>query len=461
MYCTEVAPHVKAKRLNCVYTGKSPEFETRYTPDRCLGETANSGSNEAEEHQNTAKRQPRGRPRKPEAPPQPCTEAFDTISGEIVAIAQSKSLWPAAKERVRTKAACDPRLTPTSFKVVTFLLDHVNRKCGYDWHGSVAIAEALGLSKKSVKRAFQQLANAGYIKRAYEIRGGTQASQFWKTTLPALVDAAREIQQERRAKSAEKEGPRKPQRRGPVNSKEGPSYSEEGAQQSPEGGALFGDPITLKRNLGNNPLSQHATSMRSGGVDQINFILQEIASESRERVIRLLIKPLLQQRHFDAPDRAYTLGVIADKAADLSDAVLKDVLKRLLTERSSVVKASDLEAAIRTAQGAAALAQQEEVLVQRGDVTWDHWLDHIRARDKPDLAFEIEKLDAMLAPAKWPRPGLPLPTPHEEPESDRREREERQHQAETPKALNNQTFPSCKTAERIVKATEVDTRAEE
>ena len=218
MYCTEVAPHVKAKRLNCVYTGKSPKFETRYTPDRCLGETANSGSNEAEEHQNTAKRQPRGRPRKPEAPPQPCTEAFDTISGEIVAIAQDKSLWPAAKERVREKVAI-AGLTPSAFKVVIYLLDKLNRKHGYDWHGSVAIAEALGVGKKSMKRAFQQLSRAGIIKRDYEITGGTKASQRWKTTLPALVDAAKEIQQERRAKSAEKEGPRKPQRRGPLNSK--------------------------------------------------------------------------------------------------------------------------------------------------------------------------------------------------------------------------------------------------
>lgn len=361
-----------------------------------------SGSCEPE---GVSERPCRGRPPKPELTPQPCTETFGVVASKIAAIAKDKSLWQAAKERTRAKADRDPMLSPCSRKVFNFLLDHVNRDKGYDWHGNKSIAADRNMHRRTAQKGSKQLAERGYILR-------DSVSGRWRTTLPCLIDAAEEIRQEKASKSAG-ETTKKSQGMRPKIRKNTPNYSPSDAQKIQEPYAHSGTLTSKDSNLENNTLSQPASPMRSGGVDEINSILQKIRSTKRELVISLLIDPMLRQRQFEAPDVAFALAEIADHAADLSKAVLTNALNRVLSERYYVVTASHLEAALDAAKKEAATedhkALQQEVRVQSRDASWVYWLDHIRAHGERALALSIEKQGFMWAPVEWPRKGSPLP----------------------------------------------------
>ena len=148
----------------------------------------------------TPKKRPRGRPKKPLMVSQRCTDGFEVVAAAVVGIARSKGCWSAAKERARAAVDKDPHLSPYSWKVFGFLLEHINRAKGFDWHGVEALATNRGMNPRTVQKAFEQLSERGHILRRYEIITGSKASKVWHTTLPTLVRAGIEVQKQRAAK---------------------------------------------------------------------------------------------------------------------------------------------------------------------------------------------------------------------------------------------------------------------
>jgi hypothetical protein len=100
--------------------------------------------------------------------------------------------------------------------------------------------------------------------------------------------------------------------------------------------------------------------------DFFEGLIVGIRTTDRAPVIETLIAPLLRQRRFDAPDRIFALGQIADLAAGLPAEALASVRDELLRTRKSVVKAADLEEAIRAAIERQAIADE----VERGPLIW-------------------------------------------------------------------------------------------
>ena len=158
------------------------------------------------------KKRARGRPRKRPLIERRCTDGFEMIAQAVVAIASQRS-WPAVKERVRSWADRDPDLTPSAVKVLGFLLEHINRKQGVDWHGRQHIAKSLGLDEYTVRDAFNLLDKCGYSRREYKIVPVKHRSKVWQTTIPKLVDAAQAVAADKAARVSN-EGVKNPQRRG-------------------------------------------------------------------------------------------------------------------------------------------------------------------------------------------------------------------------------------------------------
>lgn len=108
---------------------------------------------------------------------------------------------------------------------------------------------------------------------------------------------------------------------------------------------------STNRNLKENRLSPH-TPLPSfaHGVSEVLFGSQnDDASPGRKAVVELLIEPILRARKFDAPDPAFALGAIADLAETLPGQALVDVREKILATRKAVVKASDMEDALKVA----------------------------------------------------------------------------------------------------------------
>lgn len=80
-------------------------------------------------------------------------------------------------------------------------------------------------------------------------------------------------------------------------------------------------------------------------------ILQELrsAKPACQRAIDVLIDPLLRLRRFHAPDPVFALGIIAECAEKHPDDVLRDAVERVRAARGALVKASDLESALKEA----------------------------------------------------------------------------------------------------------------
>jgi hypothetical protein len=144
----------------------------------------------------------RGRPRKPRPVDRSCKDDFDTVAMAVVGIANKQTLWSASKERVRRWADRDRCLRPASTKVLGYLLEHINKRAGYDWHDTDTIAGDLGLSVSAVEKAFGELIPGGYLLRQSEaVSGRRKATRRWRTTIPALMGAAKEVSAEREARA--------------------------------------------------------------------------------------------------------------------------------------------------------------------------------------------------------------------------------------------------------------------
>lgn len=133
---------------------------------------ANGGADVVELHP----RRRRGRPPKPSLAARPCTDSFETVAAAVVGVAQGKS-WVASKERVRHWTDRERGFSPSALKALGYLLEHINRGKGFDWHAAETIAAELGLGVRTVERAFSELTRAGAILPDQRNRDGQQGQQ--------------------------------------------------------------------------------------------------------------------------------------------------------------------------------------------------------------------------------------------------------------------------------------------
>ena len=199
----------------------------------------------------------RGRPRKPPPVDRRCKDDFDTVAMAVAGIASKPTLWNAAKERVSRWADRDRGLRPASAKVLRFLVEKVNRQKGYDWHPADAIGREVAICLRAVEKAFHELIMGGYLLRESEaVSGRRKATRRWRTTIPALTGAAKEVSVEREAKArarlglpAEAPGPAQKMRADPNKNSLGPE------QKSRDGPAQkFG--CSLREPLEREPLDE-------------------------------------------------------------------------------------------------------------------------------------------------------------------------------------------------------------
>lgn len=116
----------------------------------------------------------------------------------------------------------------------------------------------------------------------------------------------------------------------------------------------------------NSPPTPLSEARRRCESDVFEGLISVIRTPPRESVIETLIAPLLRQRRFDAPDAVFALGELADQASRLPADVLAVVRDGLLAARKAVVKASDLEDAVRAAIERQARAEE----IERGPLIW-------------------------------------------------------------------------------------------
>src|SRR5262245_38705674 len=103
----------------------------------------------------------RGRPKKPALKPQPCSQDFETVCREIVALAaRQDGTWAAAKEDLRYQADREG-FRPSTRSLLGFLLKHINLETGFDWHSAETIADELGLTVKTIEYGFSELGQKG------------------------------------------------------------------------------------------------------------------------------------------------------------------------------------------------------------------------------------------------------------------------------------------------------------
>ena len=97
----------------------------------------------------------------------------------------------------------------------------------------------------------------------------------------------------------------------------------------------------------NNPPTPRKRGKREGEIDDLLNELRRIPE--RQRAVEVLLDPLLRQRRFDAPDKVFALGQLADWASKHPDDVLADGLRRTLATRDVTVRPSDIEKALKEA----------------------------------------------------------------------------------------------------------------
>jgi hypothetical protein len=169
----------------------------------------------------------RGRPRKPELVDRRCTEPFESVVAAVAKLALDSKLFFAAKAQLGHHADRDRALKPISTKVLRFYLEHINAKEGFDWHPTAAIAEDFGVTVRAVEMAHTELVKGGYILRDREAaKGGRRGAAWrWRTTIPALREAADEVTKTwREAKSPTRKSGRK-KRQDPERAADEPRYN--------------------------------------------------------------------------------------------------------------------------------------------------------------------------------------------------------------------------------------------
>jgi len=123
---------------------------------------------------------------------------------------------------------------------------------------------------------------------------------------------------------------------------------------------------------------------RAPGVCEVDGLIQEITTAATERAVRVLIEPIVRQRRLEAPDPAFALRQIAEWAGKHPDAVLAKAAAAVLGARKAVVKAADIEDALKAEIARARLAEgaSSAKLVFEGSEPWRRALEQLR-RERP------------------------------------------------------------------------------
>jgi hypothetical protein len=207
------------------------------------------------------RKRPRGRPRRPTAVDRTDERDFDEVAAAVAALANGKTIWNAAKERVRNRADRDGTLRPASRAVLGFVLEHLNRQQGHDWHTNKTIAADRGLSERAIEIAWKELIRSGYIIRRRMMVTGTLGNRRCQTTISMLLTAGAELMREGEARARAKLGATRP-----FGASAGP---EQKSQQGPE--LIIGqtlDKENLEKNLCADALSPN---QKAGGQIVVDY----------------------------------------------------------------------------------------------------------------------------------------------------------------------------------------------
>jgi hypothetical protein len=322
----------------------------------------------------------RGRPKKPEIVDRHCTDNFDTVASRVAKLAPD--LAAAARVRVRHWVDRDRSLGPMCSKVVGFFLEHYNREKGFDWHSLSAIAKDLDVGVRAVENAIHDLGKAGITLRdcCGAAKGGSRGSAWrWRTTVPALLEAATEVRGEWEAESSGKEPAQqcakspsekaeelvqKTAKSPPGKGEEAVWISTKSPSEKAEEPVQKGGAESLEESLEVEslpPLPPHARRRRrdggarergkSNGDLDLDALIGELLNEpSWADVTRHLIEPVLRQRKLLAPDPRYTLEALAEWAAELPVSVLNAAAARVLETRYSAVESEHFVEAVRAVE---------------------------------------------------------------------------------------------------------------
>ena len=129
---------------------------------------------------------PNGRPKKTPLLVVPCELGFDEIVEAVTCIGIEDIVWRRKRREAEGAIMEWPGLTPTAKLVGKFLVWHINRDVGFDFHPFRKIAEDARVKRglETVKEAFEQLVAAGIARRQCDDR------KRWRTTLPVLVNGS-------------------------------------------------------------------------------------------------------------------------------------------------------------------------------------------------------------------------------------------------------------------------------
>ena len=111
----------------------------------------------------------------------------------------------------------------------------------------------------------------------------------------------------------------------------------QGATPPPDGAKPSLEPSEIRHDSPPTPL-------KGVGVRRdLALVLDQVrAKPSRQRVMDRLLEPVVRQRAFNAPDRVYALGILADYCEELAEHILDAARVELLARRHSSVRQADI-----------------------------------------------------------------------------------------------------------------------
>jgi hypothetical protein len=122
----------------------------------------------------------------------PCTDGFDTVAIDIVAIPPKRR--PPVIQAVEEAAGADHRLTAADRAILTQLLGRLYWRDGYTYVGVDRLAADAARSRRSTITALRRLVECGYaLRRVVQVADVRRVTVRGETTLPALVTAYRRL----------------------------------------------------------------------------------------------------------------------------------------------------------------------------------------------------------------------------------------------------------------------------
>ncbi len=163
-----------------------------------------------------------------------------------------------------------------------------------------------------------------------------------------------------------------------------------------------------------NPhLPSHSQRGRGKADSEIQDMLDRLSTDERRApVVTMILAPLVRLRRYDAPDREYSLGILADWLAreTFQAEECTQIVDAILAQRRVAVKQADVEDAVK-AHLTARKALGGTVLVSRANTPAEFaaWLAYAQARpgDRTmrQLAQHLENHGAWTVPTLLPPTG--------------------------------------------------------